>query len=154
MQVKVLAILLAAVASSIPVVRAQGVSKSGQMSSSPLGTSTPAPDLATYGTALATTLQQLRDAANRADAKNAPNGANDEQMAHDAVLRQLLQTLGVVRTAPMSYRTEKLYIDAEQRVKSATQRVEGVHEPASISAPANDAVQAIGVLIDDIKHHK
>lgn len=153
MRLKVLATLLA-LASYMPMVCAQGVSKSGQMSSSPLGTSTPAPDFAAYGAALATTLQQLRDAANRGDAKNAPNGANDEQMAHDAVLRQLLQTLGVVRTAPLKYRTDAAYKDAEQHVKYATQRVEGIHEPASITAPANEAIQAIEALIENVKHQK
>ncbi|WP_158745669.1 hypothetical protein [Acidisphaera sp. L21] len=136
---------LAATVLIMPVA-AQTALKRGTNSSSPFGSSTPVADLPTYQSSLQVALGDLRDAAGRPEMVNASKGANDEELAHATVVRALQQALGIVRSAPRSFRDEQVYKDAEKAVQYDTQEVEGQHEPTSMTKQLQDAITAIETL--------
>ncbi|WP_158745667.1 hypothetical protein [Acidisphaera sp. L21] len=127
-------------------VAAQTALKQGTNSSSPFGSSTPLADLPAYQSSLQAALGDLRDASGRPETANAPNGANDEELAHVAVVRALQQALGIVRSAPKTFQDEQAYKNTEKAVRYDLQEVEGQHEPTSMTKPLHDAIAAVEAL--------
>ncbi|WP_338661605.1 hypothetical protein VQH23_15310 [Pararoseomonas sp. SCSIO 73927] len=135
-----------ALAASPAALSAQTLGQSGPISGAPAGDSTPAPDLPTYGRQLQAVLEKLRSAAERPDTRSATEGGSSERVARQEVLRTMQEAVGVVRTAPADYRNQPEYEEAERRVRTITQRVQGQHEPADLNKPAQDIIHAIEAL--------
>ena len=141
------ALALAALPAALSApVSAQTMGQSGPISGAPAGDSTPAPDLPTYGRQLQAVLEKLRSAAERPDTQSATEGGKNERVARQDMLRTMQEAVGVVRTAPADYRNQPEYEEAERRVRTITQRVQGQHEPADLNKPAQDIIQAIEAL--------